>query len=182
MALQDEILYRIFFYSLVIFRDSIHEEIVPHALLWLLTDPGESANSVLSVPFDEKLRAMPRARMRCSEYSLMMISRGEVLSARRCSIARVAAVEGVLREETGIVLVHSTGPESRAFREIHPGTVLRLHLGLHGRWRPFQVSSHIACCRSFRCCGLSLVHRCWCLRIKNESGRLEREKYDDEKR
>lgn len=108
-----------------------------------------------------------------TEYSLMMVSRGEVLGARRCSVARVGAVEGVLRKETAIVLVHSTGPDSRAPRELHPGTVLRLELGLHGRRWPLHVPSHVACCRSLRRCGLGLVHRCWCLRIKNESRKSE---------
>lgn len=71
-----------------------------------------------------------------TEYSLMMVSRGEVLGARWCSVARIGAVQGMLREETAIVLVHSTGPESRALRELNPGPVLRLELGLHGRWGP----------------------------------------------
>lgn len=103
-----------------------------------------------------------------TEYSLMLVSRTEVLGARRCSVARVGAVQGMLREETAIVLVDPTGPECRAPRELDPGPVLRLELGLHRRRRPLQIPSHIACCRSLRCCGLGLVHRCWCLRIKNE--------------
>lgn len=102
-----------------------------------------------------------------TEYSLMLISRSEVLGARRCSVARVGAVQGMLCEEAAVVLVNPTRPECRAPRELDPGPVLRLELGLHRRRRPFQIPSHIACCRSLRRCRLSLVHRCWCLRIKN---------------
>ena len=165
---KDGILHRIFFYNRDFFCSRRNRL---SCVSLVLANLARFANSVLSIPIDEKLGTMPRARMRCSEteYSLLLVSRGEVLGARRCSVARVAAVQGVLREETAIVLVHSTRPESRALCEFYPGTVLRLELGLHGRRRPLQISSHIACRRSFCCCGLGLVHRCWCLWIKTES-------------
>lgn len=101
-----------------------------------------------------------------TKYLLMLVSRCKVLGTRRCSVARIAIVQSVLREETAIVLVHSTGPENRAFREVYPGPVFRLDLSLHGCRRPLQVPSHVACCRSFGRCRLGLVHRCWCLEIK----------------
>lgn len=126
----------------------IHKQRPEHPNRWETRDDASCSNALLSE----------------TEYSLLLVSRGEVLGARRCSVARIAAVQGVLREETAIVLVHSTRPKSRALCELYPGTVLRLELGLHGRRRPLQISSHIACCRSFCCCGLGLVHRCWCLR------------------
>jgi len=124
-----------------------------HPNRWETRDDASCSNALLSE----------------TKYSLLLISRGEVLGARRCSVARIAAVQGVLREETAIVLVHSTRPKSRALCELYPGTVLRLELGLHGRRRPLQISSHIACRWSFCCCGLGLVHRCWCLWSKTES-------------
>lgn len=93
----------------------------------------------------------------------MLVSRSEVLSAWWRPVARVAAVQSVLREETAIVLVHSARPESRAFREVQPGAVLRLDLGLHGRRWPLQVPSHVARCRSLGCRWLGLIHRRWCL-------------------
>jgi len=111
----------------------------------------------------EKLRAMSQRLLLGTEYSLVMISRGEVLGARWCSVAWIGVGECVLREEAAVVLVHSARPESGSLCELHPGAVLRLNLGLHGRWRPLQVPSHVTCCRSFGRCRLSLVHRCWCL-------------------
>lgn len=59
------------FLLLVIFQDFIYDEVVSHAFLWLLADPWrESAYSVLSISVDEKLRAMPRARMRVARNGI----------------------------------------------------------------------------------------------------------------
>lgn len=100
------------------------------------------------------------------KYLLMMVSRCEVLGTRRCSVARVAIVQSVLCEETAIVLVHSTRPESRTLCEIYPGSVFCLDLGFDRRWWPLQIPSHVACSWSLGCCRLGLVHRCWCLEIQ----------------
>lgn len=76
------------------FWDFIHEEILMR-FSGFSRIPRGSANSVLSISVDEKLRARCLV-LECSllrtKYSLMMVSRGEVLGARRCSVARIAAV------------------------------------------------------------------------------------------
>lgn len=95
----------------------------------------------------------------------MLVSRSEVLGARRSPVARIRVGQGVLREETAVVFSHSTGPESGTLGEFHPGPVLRLDLGFHGRRRPLEISSHIAAHRGLGRCRLSLVHRRWYLRV-----------------
>lgn len=47
---------------------------------------------------------------------LIMIRRGEVLSAWRSSITRIGTVQSVLSEKSAIVLVHSARSNSRTFR------------------------------------------------------------------
>lgn len=101
-----------------------------------------------------------------TEYSLVMVNRGEVLSAWWSSVTRIGVGERVLREEAAVVLVHSARPASGSPCEIYPGTILRLDLRLHWRRRPLQISPHVTCCRGFGRCGLSLVHRCRCLNMK----------------
>lgn len=94
-------------------------------------------------------------------YSLVLVSRSEVLRARRGPVARIRVGQGMLREKAGVVLAHSAWPESGTFGEVYPGLVLRLHLGFHGRRRPLEISSHIAAHRGLGRCRLRLVHGCW---------------------
>jgi len=125
------------------------------------------SDSVISDAISGRVRRETQGDASCmlfdTECSLLLVSRGEVLSAWWRPIARVTAVQGVLREETAIVLVHSARPESGTLRELDSGAILRLDLGLHGRRWPLQVSTHVACCRSPGCRRLSLIHRRWCL-------------------